>query len=128
MKRNYYQMLAAWVMAAAVVSGAEAATGGTRDKFKSENCQTPDGKKIDCDAVEKPAAKFPLATRVEPAFPKSKISKQWEALVKAVTAGEANAIIAAAQASIDNPDASSWTTRRLPNRFNTPNWRLRPMA
>ena len=106
MKRNYYQMLAAWVMAAAVVSGAEAATGGTRDKFKSENCQTPDGKKIDCDAVEKPAAKLPVATRVEPAFHKSKLSKQWEALVKAVTAGEANAIIAAAQAVIDNPDAS----------------------
>lgn len=107
MKRNYYQMLTALVMAAAVASAADAASGGTRDKFKSDNCQTADGKKIDCDAAEKPAAKYPNATRTEPAFPKSKISKQWEALVKAVAAGEPNAVIASAQAVIDNPDASN---------------------
>ncbi len=106
MKRNYYQMLAVLVMAGAVVSGADAAAGGTREKFKSENCQSADGKKIDCDSVEKPAQKYPNATRTEPAFPKTKISKQWQALVSSVTAGEANAIIAAAQAVIDNPDAS----------------------
>ena len=66
MKRNYYQVLTALLMTAAMVSVANAAAGGTREKFKSENCQTADGKKIDCDAAEKPAAKYPNATRSEP--------------------------------------------------------------
>lgn len=106
MKRNYYQLLTALLMATALVSVADAAAGGTRDKFKSENCQTADGKKVDCDATEKPAAKYPNASRIEPAFPKSKIGKQWETLVKAVAAGEPNGVIAAAQAVISNQDAS----------------------
>lgn len=107
MKRNHIRVLVAFIMATVVVSGAHAQAGGARDRYKSENCQTPDGKKIDCDKASAPAAKFPNATRIEPSFPKSKISKQWDAFAKTVTAAEPNAIIASAQAIIASPEASN---------------------
>lgn len=107
MKRKQTRVLMALIMATVVVSGAHAQSGGARDRLKSDSCQTPDGKKIACDKVQAPAAKFPNATRVEPPFPKSKIGKQWEAFAKTVTAAEPNAIIASAQAIIANPEASN---------------------
>jgi len=81
-----------------------------RNSSKKEKCNSSVGKKeVSCDEVKQSQAieqKYPKATRVEPAFPKTKIKKQWDALVKASTANDNNALLEAAQVIINNPDAS----------------------
>lgn len=80
---------------------------GTKDKYKSDSCQTAEGKKVACDKPAEQVAKYPNAKRIEPEFPKSKIAKQWDAFAKTVTAAEPNAIITSAQAIIASPEASN---------------------
>jgi hypothetical protein len=67
-------------------------------------------KEVQCDeaqAAQVAVQKYPNATRVEPVFPKTKIKKDWDILVKVSTAKDSNALIAAAQTVLDNPDASA---------------------
>jgi hypothetical protein len=83
----------------------------TRDRLKADKCYSTDGmKEVPCDeakAAQVAVQKYPNATRVEPAFPKTKIKKDWDVLVKASTAKDSNALIAAAQTVLDNQDASA---------------------
>lgn len=86
-----------------------AQSGGARDRLKAEKCYATDGKVIPCNAPADPAApvaKYPNATRVEPEAPKTKIKKEWAELVKASNEKNPDALLAAAQAVLDNPDAN----------------------
>lgn len=103
------------LLAFALIIGAHSkptiAASSTRDRFKAEKCYSADGvKEVPCEEA-KPAEivvqKFPSATRIEPVFPKTKIKKDWDALVKASTAKDSAALIATAQTVLNNPDASA---------------------
>lgn len=97
------------VLAALLCAVPLTASADARSRYKADTCRTPEGKAIPCDELKKaeaPPPRYPNATRVAPEFPKSKIGKQWGALVDAATAGEPDAIIPAAQAVLANPDAS----------------------
>ena len=79
----------------------------TRDRFKTDKCYSADGKEISCDAPKvAEVAKYPLATRIAPEAPKTKIKKEWDVLVKASNAKDAGALMVAAKAVVDNPDSS----------------------
>ena len=88
-----------------------AALSTTRDRLKGDKCYSTDGmKEVPCEEVKAAAVvvqKYPNATRVEPVLPKTKIKKEWDVLVKASTAQDTTALIAAGQAVLNNPDASA---------------------
>jgi hypothetical protein len=102
------------LLAVVAVAGAQSASlsaqSTTRDRLKAEKCYSADGKtEMSCDDAKPQQAivqKYPNATRIEPTPPKSKIKKDWDVLVKASTAGDPNALIAAAESVLNNPDAS----------------------
>lgn len=98
------------VLLAALVSVVpQTASADARSRYKADTCRSPEGKVIPCDQAKKaeaPPERYPNATRVAPEFPKTKIGKQWQALVEAATAGEPEAVIAAGQSVLANPDAS----------------------
>ena len=52
-------------------------------------------------------AKYPNATRVEPVMPKTKIKKEWEALVKASNGTDVFGLIFAAETVLNHQDASN---------------------
>lgn len=86
-----------------------AQTGGARDRLKADKCYSTEGKPIECEQQAKPATvieKYPDATRVAPAMPKTKIKKQWDTLVEASNGTDAAALIAAGETVLNNPDAS----------------------
>ncbi|MCC6757686.1 MAG: hypothetical protein IT474_06950, partial [Arenimonas sp.] len=88
---------------------ASAQSGGARDRLRAEKCYTTDGKPIDCEQQAKAPAvaeKYPAATRVSPEMPKTKIKKEWDALVKASNGTDATILIAAGEAVLNHPDAS----------------------
>ena len=74
----------------------------------TKECVDESGAKTDKNA--KPAkaeeVKYPNATRIAPAPPKTKIKKDWDAMAKASTGADPNALIAASEAVLANPDAS----------------------
>lgn len=84
--------------------GAVQAQSTTRDRFKTDKCYSTDGKEIPCAAPVE--VKFPNAKRVAPEFPKTKIAKEWNVLVKATESKSPEVLIAAAQTVLNHPDAS----------------------
>ncbi len=52
------------------------------------------------------ASRYPNATRIAPAFPKTKIKKDWDAMAKASAGADPNVQIAASEAVLANPAAS----------------------
>ena len=91
---------------------AHAQSGGTRDRLKAEKCYDTKGNPVSCDDQAKtdavaPVAKYPNATRLEPVMPKTKIKKEWEAMVKASNAKDPAVLKAAADAVLAAPEASN---------------------
>lgn len=82
----------------------------TNERLSSDKCNANDRAiKAACEKEKAQASveqKYPNATRVEPPFPKTKIKKTWDALVKASTAKDTNALILAAEAVLSDADAS----------------------
>jgi tetratricopeptide (TPR) repeat protein len=109
-KTNVFGLLAFAVLVA-VQSGPVDAQSTTRDRLKADKCYSKDGsKEVSCEAAKAEttaAQKYPNATRVEPPFPKTKIKKDWDVLVKASTGKDSNALIAAAQTVLNHPEASA---------------------
>ncbi|WP_297801276.1 hypothetical protein [Arenimonas sp. GDDSR-1] len=106
-----------WVAASVCVfllasSAASAQSGGTRDRLKAEKCYDTKGNPVSCDeqakaAAAAPVAKYPNATRAEPVMPKTKIKKEWEAMVKASNSKDPAVLKAAADAVLAAPEASN---------------------
>jgi tetratricopeptide (TPR) repeat protein len=96
--------------AVGALSTSAVAQSSARDRLKAEKCYSADGvSEMSCDDAKAQQAvvkKYPNATRIEPPFPKSKIKKEWDVLVKASMAGDSNALIAAAEAVLNNQAAS----------------------
>ena len=94
-----------------LTSHAMAQSGGARDRLRAEKCYSTEGKPVDCEQQSKSAApavaeKYPNATRIAPEAPKTKIKKEWDALVKASNGNDANALIAAGEAVLNHAEAS----------------------
>jgi hypothetical protein len=108
-KQKFWVALSVMMIASVSV---QAQSGGARDRLKAEKCYTAEGKVIDCEAQAKAAAaavvsKYPNATRVEPVMPKTKIKKEWEAMVKASNGKDPAALKAAADGVLAAADASN---------------------
>jgi hypothetical protein len=91
---------------------AHAQSGGTRDRLKAEKCYDTKGNPVSCDDQAKtdavaPVAKYPNATRLEPVMPKTKIKKEWEAMVKASNAKDPAVLKVAADVVLAAPEASN---------------------
>jgi lipopolysaccharide biosynthesis regulator YciM len=111
-KRKLWAILSMMTVATVAV---HAQSGGVRDRLKAEKCYSADGKVVDCEAQAKAAAasaaaavtKYPNATRVEPVMPKTKIKKEWDAMVKASNSKDPAALALAADAVLANAEASN---------------------
>jgi hypothetical protein len=83
----------------------------TRDRFKADKCYSTDGmKEIPCEqskAAISIVQKYPNATRVDPVVPKTKIKKEWDALVKSSNAKDPVTLSTAADNVITNENASN---------------------
>lgn len=58
-------------------------------------------------SVETQVSKYPNVVRIEPVAPKTQITKEWEALVKASTGTDMEALIVASKSVLANPKAST---------------------
>ncbi len=88
---------------------ASAQSGGIRDRLKPDKCYAKNGDEISCNDVaiaEKKEIKYPNATRIDPVFPKSKVKREWDVLVKASNGTDVAALIAAGEAVLNHLDAS----------------------
>ena len=99
-----YKLIVANLAVLASLHGAVQAQSTTRDRFKTDKCYSTDGKEMPCAAPVE--VKFPNAKRVAPEFPKTKIAKEWNVLVKATESKNPEVLITAAQAVLNHPDAS----------------------
>ena len=121
MQKNQWKAAAAALVALCLVSGPIYAQGartsfgkktGQVDSCKQDEdtkeCVDESGAKTDKNAKSAKAeeVKYPNATRIAPAFPKTKIKKDWDAMAKASTGADPNVLIAASEAVLANPDAS----------------------
>ncbi len=102
------------LLAFALVIGAynnpTSAASSTRDRFKAEKCYSSDGiKEVPCEEAKAALVvqKYPNATRVDPVLAKTKIKKEWDALVKASNAKDPNTLLAAADNVIAQENASN---------------------
>jgi hypothetical protein len=120
MQYTHWKGAAAVLVALCIVSGTLHAQGARTNFGKKTgqvtSCkQDPDTGECIAENAEgaakkaKPEAeapKYPNASRVPPAFPATKIKKDWDVLAKATTGTDTNAVIAAAEAVLANPAAS----------------------
>ena len=87
------------------------AASTTRDRLKADKCYSTDGmKELQCDEVKAAAVvvqKYPNATRIESVAPKTKIKKEWDALVKSSNAKDPSGLMAAADTIITHENASN---------------------
>lgn len=89
----------------------ETSKGGARDRLKAEKCYDTKRNPVDCDeqakAAAAPVAKYPGAKRIDPVMPKTKIKKEWDAMVKASNTKDAAVLIVAADAVLASAEASN---------------------
>lgn len=121
--QNYkWKGAAAALVALCLVSGSAYAQGARTNFAKKtgqvDSCkQDEDTKECIDESADKSAAKtgkpavaeiskYPNATRIAPAAPKTKIKKDWDAMAKASGGTDPNALIAASEAVLANPAAS----------------------
>lgn len=88
----------------------ETSKGGARDRLKADKCFDKKGNPVSCDEqakAEAPVAKYPGAKRIEPIMPKTKIKKEWDAMVKASNTKDAAVLFVAADAVLASAEASN---------------------
>ena len=104
-KQKFWAAVSVMMM---VSLSAQAQTGGVRDR-QPDQCFARSGDEAPCEAatkVESQEIKYPNAKRVAPAFPKTKIAKEWNALVKATQSKDSSVLISSALAVLNNTNAS----------------------
>lgn len=120
MQYTHWKGAAAVLVALGIVSGPLYAQGArtnfSKKSGQAESCEqdpnTKECKDPESNATSKTAkpvaevAKYPNAKRVAPAFPATKIKKDWDAMAKATTGTDTNALIVASEAVLANPAAS----------------------
>ena len=114
---NKHKFWAAVLVMTAVSFSVHAQSGGARDRLKAEKCYDTKGNPVSCDEQAKadaaaaavPVVKYPNATRVEPVMPKTKIKKEWEAMVKASNGKDPAVLTAAADAVLEGKAAAPIT-------------------
>lgn len=109
---NKQKFWAAVLVTTLISVSVQAQTGGTRDRLKAEKCFDKKGNPVGCDEQAEteavaPVARYPSATRIEPVMPKTKIKKEWEAMVKASNGKDPAIIRAAADAVLAAPEVSN---------------------